>query len=146
MSPNIDPTIAAKLDDGSFARFLCKMPLNLAKNVGGIMWNVMRSVKWAGGNGIGFKMCAMNFNVEESKQLYEGAKVMGLKPFACFSYAAVKACKEVLGEKPLNICQQASLQSRYYPVEGQGNSRDYVGDWLFGSVEKRKKKKNRSIY
>ena len=93
VSPDIEPAVATELDDGSFVGFLAKMPLNLAKNVGGIMWNVMRSVKWAGGNGIGFKMCALNFSPEESTQLYEGAKAMGIKPFACFTYVPTAPCE-----------------------------------------------------
>jgi hypothetical protein len=40
-----------------------------------------------------------------------------------------------LGEKPLTITQQASLQSRYFPLKEQGNTRNLVGDWLFGPVQ-----------
>jgi len=31
-------------------------------------------------------------------------------------------------------CNQASLQTRHYPVKGQGKERDFVGDWLIGAV------------
>merc|ERR1719401_75838 len=76
----------------------------------------------------------MNLNEEESQRLYLGAKKLGVKPFAMFTYAAVKACKEVLGQQPLAITQQASLQTRHFPLEGQ-NHRDLVGDWLYGPVQ-----------
>lgn len=63
----------------------------------------------------------MNFSKEDSARLAKGAKKLGVSPFACFTHAAVKACAEVLGEQPINICNQASLlQTRCFPVEGQG--------------------------
>jgi len=137
-APEIDPESAKKFDQGSFACFLCKMPYNIAMNLGGFMWNALRAAKWAGGSGFGLvgnpSIAAMNFSNEESRKLYLGAKKLGAKPFSCFTYAAVKACREVYGESPSCITQQASLQTRHYPVKGPkvGDGRSLVGDWLIG--------------
>ena len=133
--PEIKPESAAKLDQASFALFLAKLPIHIFKNVAGAAWNVVRSAKWAGGNGAFVPMIvAMNFTEEESEKLAKGAKKQGASVFAAFTYASVKACKEVLGQSPINIGNQASLQTRHYPAAGQGAERDFVGDWLIGSV------------
>merc|ERR1719254_319913 len=96
-----------------------------------MLWNIVRAARWAGGHGFQPRSTAMNFTKEESDKLFSASKKLGVKPFAFFTYAAVKACKEVLGEAPLSVTQQASLQTRHYPMEGQEH-RDLVGDWLFG--------------
>ena len=80
----------------------------------------------------------MNLTKEESQKLYHGAKTIGMKPFAVFTYAAVKACREVLKQSPVCITQQASLQTRHYPMQDPmsvGDGRSLVGDWLFGPVQ-----------
>jgi len=135
--PVISAEAAAKLDAPSFLYYLAKMPSNVFKNVAGAVWNVVRSASWAGGHGAFVpRIVAMNFSKEESDKLAKGAKALGVAPFACFTHAAIKACKEVLGEQPVNICNQASLQTRAFPVPGQGKERDYVGDWLIGAITK----------
>jgi hypothetical protein len=133
-APEILPASAAKFDEGSFLCFLLMMPLNLGRNWWMILWNAVRAARWAGGNGFGFKMTALNFTKEESDRLYNGAKALGVKPFALWTYAGAKACKEVLGQAPLGLTQQASLQTRHYPLPEQ-TTRDLVGDWLFGPVQ-----------
>ena len=40
--------------------------------------------------------------------------------------------KEAVGPSFTSICNQASLQTRHCPVEGQGAERDFVGDWIVG--------------
>lgn len=77
----------------------------------------------------------MNFDKEESLLLYKGCKALKTRPFAAFTYAAVKACREVLKEGPTSIVQQASMQRQHYPAPDQGDSRDMVGDWLVGPVQ-----------
>lgn len=102
----------------------------------GLVWNAVRAAKWAGGNGLGPRMTAMNFSPEESAALYRGAKAKGATPFACFTFAAMKALEEVVRQRPSSIVQQASLQTQHFPVAGQAaGSRDLVGDWLFGPVQ-----------
>ena len=134
--PSINPASKAKFDAGSFAWFLCKMPYNLTRSLGGLLWNAIRAAHWAGGNGLDMQTTAMSFSVEDSRRLAQGAKKLGVKPFACFTYASVKACREVLDQSPDVIVQQASLQTRHFPVAGQHTgSRDYVGDWLFGPLQ-----------
>ena len=136
LSTDIMPAAAATLDAAvPFALYLAKMPLNLAKSLGGALWNAISAQPRFGGNGFGFKLCAMNLDEEESKALYNGAKALGVSPFACFTWAGVRACKRVLGYQPKRIVQQASLQTRHFPVEGQGDQRDLVGDWLVGPVQ-----------
>lgn len=130
--PQITDEAAALFDQSWFLYFLLKMPFVIATNYFMMLWNFVRAAKWAGGNGIGPRSTAMNFNKEESDKLYTTAKKLGVKPFALFTYAAVKACKEVLGEAPISITQQASLQTRHYPLEGLQEHRDLVGDWLVG--------------
>jgi len=133
--PAISESSAAKFDDGSFALFLATLPINVFKNIAGAVWNNIRSAKWAGGNGAFVpQIVSMNFTDEDSAKLLKGAKALNTSPFACFTYAAVKACKEVLGQQPTVVCNQASLQTRHYPVAGQGKERDFVGDWLIGAV------------
>jgi len=136
--PVITAAAAAKADSHAdmigFGKFMLSMPINLAVSLGGMLWNGVRAAKWAGGNGIGAKITAMNFNEAESKALYNGAKALGVSPFACFTYAAHKATSEVLGQPFTTIVQQASLQTRHFPVTGQGNSRDFVGEWLVGPL------------
>jgi len=133
--PTITAEAAAKLDSPSFLYFLLKMPSNVFKNVFGAVWNVTRAAKWAGGHGAFVpSVLAMNFTKEESAKLAKGAKKLGVSPFACFTHAAVKAAAEVFGEQPVNICNQASLQTRCFPVANQGKERDYVGDWLIGAM------------
>jgi len=132
--PTISPDAAAKADAPSFLVFLAKLPINVAFAFGGALWNGLRSAQWAGGNGFGFKITAMNFNEAESKALYNGAKTLGVTPFACFTFAAHRACKAVLGQGFKRIVQQASLQTRHFPVENQGKKRDFVGDWLVGPI------------
>lgn len=126
--------VDAAADTAGFARFLLVLPLNLANSLGGLLWNGVRAATWAGGNGLGFKMTAMNFSEAESKALYNGAKALGVSPFACFTFAAHKACKEVLGQPFHTMVQQASLQTRHFPLADQGKRRDFVGDWLVGLV------------
>merc|ERR1719191_1352849 len=111
------------------------MPFNLARSIWFTCWNMTRAWRCFGGNGFGFKITAMNFDEEESGRLYMGCKALGLSPFSAFTYASVKACDEVLGQRPYGITQQASLQTRHFPVDGQENNRDFVGDWLFGVVQ-----------
>ena len=41
----------------------------------------------------------------------------------------------MLGHAPKRILQQASLQTRHFRAPGQGDRRDYVGDWLVGPVQ-----------
>jgi len=132
--PELSSEAAAKVDQAWFLWFLLKMPINLARNFFGVFWNIVRSFKWAGGNGLGPKVTAMNFSKEDSDRLYAGAKALGATPFACMTYAAVKASREVLKQQPYSIVQQASLQTRHYPVENQ-TTRDLVGDWLLGPVQ-----------
>ena len=134
--PMVSPASASKFDEGfSFPLFLAKMPINVFKNIAGAVWNNVRSAKWAGGHGAFVpRVVAMNFTDDESAKLAAGAKKLGSSPFACFTYAAVKACKEVLGRTPTNVCNQASLQTRHYPVKGQGTDRDFVCDWLIGAI------------
>lgn len=132
--PEITAEAAAKFNEGSFILFLLQMPFAIAWTWINIVWNLVRAAKWAGGNGVGFKMTALNFTKEESAQLYAGAKALGVKPFAVFTYAAVKACKEVLGQAPTSITNQSSIQTRHYPLKDQTN-RDLVGDWLLGPVQ-----------
>lgn len=98
----------------------------------------MRAFKWAGGNGFGVKITAMNLTKEESQKLYHGAMAVGMQPFSVFTYAAVKACREVLQQSPVTITQQASLQTRHYPLQDPmaiGDGRSLVGDWLIGPVQ-----------
>jgi len=133
--PEVLAESAAKMDEGSFLYFLAKMPFNIAMQFLPAVWNLIRTSEWAGGNGVGWKLCAMNFTVEESAQLYQGCKAIGIKPFAAFTYAGVKAAKEVFGEQPTAITQQASLQTRHYPAPNQGSTRDLVGDWLIGPMQ-----------
>jgi len=134
--PTIAPASAAKIDaDFSFPLFLAKMPWNVFKNIAGAIWNNVRAAKWAGGNGAFVpQIVAMNFTDEDSAKLKAATKKLGSSPFAAFTYAAVKACEDVLGQKPQVCCNQASLQTRHYPVKGQGKERDFVGDWLIGAV------------
>jgi len=133
--PMIAPESAAKLDAYSFPLFLAKLPINVFRNTYGAIWNVVRSASWAGGNGAFVpRIVSMNFTNEESLKLYKGAKKLGASPFSVFTYASVKACREVLSQQPTCICNQASLQTRHYPVAGQGKERDFVGDWLIGLI------------
>jgi len=134
--PQMDPASAPKFDRGSFCIFLLKQPYHLGRALGGMLWNLIRAAKWSGGNGIGPCIRAMNFTKEESLQLYAGCKALGATPYAAFSFAAVKATRAVLGMSPSTIVQQASLQTRHFPVEGQGNARNFVGDWLIGPVQR----------
>lgn len=132
--PEITAASAAKFDQGSFLCFLLKMPWNIARNWWNILWNATRAFQWAGGNTVGPKITALNLSKEDSLRLYNGAKALGVKPFAVWTYASVKACKEVLGTMPTGLTQQASLQTRHFPLEGQ-TTRDLVGDWLFGPTQ-----------
>ena len=133
--PTIKPESAAKLDEASFLAFLAKIPLNVARNVAGSVWMVTRAARWAGGNGsFAARIVCIDFTQEESAKLAKGAKAMGATVYACWTHAAVKACKEVFQECPTSITNQASLQTRHYPVEGQGKTRDFIGDWLVGAV------------
>lgn len=133
--PELKPETAEKVDKGgSFCMFLLEMPFQIARTLFMTLWNVIRAAKWAGGNGFGPTPIAMNFTKEDSNRLYGGCKAQGVKPFAAFTYAAVKASNEVLRQKPLRIVQQASLQTSHYPVPG-ATTRDLVGDWLFGPLQ-----------
>ena len=136
-SPSISSAAAAQADSAAFAPYLLKLPVNLARSLGGVLWNAIRAAEWAGGNGFGFKVTAMNFDEAESEALYRGAKALGVSPFACFTYAAHRATADVLGQPFERIVQQASLQTRHFPLpDGQqrGGSRDLVGEWLVGPV------------
>jgi len=135
--PEISVEGAATLDDVSFLPFLLKMPFNIFLSVRAAVWNTIRAATWAGGNEA-FKPCiaTMNFTNEESAQLAKGAKKLGASPFAAFTHASQKAMVEVVGTPFDTICNQASLQTRFYPVEGQGKDRDFVGDWLVGIITK----------
>lgn len=132
--PEITAEAAAKFDQCWFLPFLLKMPFVIAKNWFNMLWIFVRSAKWAGGNGIAMKATAMNFTEQESNRLYSAARKLGFSPFAIFTHAAVKACREVLGETPLSLTQQASLQARHFPLDSQIH-RDLVGDWLCGPVQ-----------
>jgi len=134
--PEISPEAAKKFDNGCWLWFMAKYPFNLACNLAGMQWNLIRTASWSGGPGIGPHIHAMNFTKEDSVRLYAGAKSMGHAPFSVMTYAAIKASREVLGEQPNVICQQASLQSRHFPLAGGSASRDLVGDWLFGVLQK----------
>ena len=131
--PEISSESAAKFDSESFLYYLAKLPINTFRNVSGAVWSFTRAARWAGGNAA-FKpgVVSMNFTNEESAKLARGCKKLGAKPFAAFTHAAHKAMKEVVGQTFTTICNQASLQTRHYPVEGQGAERDFVGDWLVG--------------
>lgn len=134
-SPSISAAAAAKADSAAFAPYLAKLPVNLARSLGGVLWNAIRAAEWAGGNGFGFKVTAMNFDEAESEALYRGAKALGVSPFACFTYAAHRATTDVLGQPFERIVQQASLQTRHFPLaEQKQGSRDLVGEWLVGPV------------
>ena len=122
------------VDEGSFVLFLLTIPFKTAGTFFMTLWNLVRAAKWAGGNGIGPRVVTMNFSKEESAKLYAGAKAKGVSPFACFTYAGVKAAKEVLQQQPKTICQQASLQTTHYPIP-DAKTRDLVGDWLFGPLQ-----------
>ena len=133
--PTVAPDSAKKMDRGSFLFFLAKQPVYLAKSLGGAIWNFTRAAYWAGGNGAFVpRIVSLNLTEDESAKLAESAKKMGTSPFAVFTHAAVAACKDVLHQQPVNIVNQASMQTRHYPVAGQGEERDYVGDWLIGPV------------
>jgi len=134
VKPAITTAAAAKADAGSFVWFLLKQPINLWRGLSGAIWNAIRNAKWAGGNGLGFKITALNFTESESKALYNGASAQGASVFACYTYAAHKATKEIVGHSFTRMVQQASLQTRHFPVAAQGASRDFVGDWLVGPV------------
>ena len=116
--PELKAESIPKFDEGSFIVFLLKQPVILLYTLFFTFWNIVRAAKWAGGNGIGPRPVAMNFSKEDSNKLYAGAKAQGATPFAAFTYAGVKACAEVLGQKPLRIVQQASLQTNHYPIPG----------------------------
>jgi len=133
--PEITAKAAGKFDQGSFLLFLLKLPTNTAKNVWTFWWFAVRSAKWAGGNGFGPRITALNFSKEDSAKLYHGAKTVGLTPFSAFSYALVKACNEILKQKPLAFTQQSSLQTRHFPLQSDVQTRDLVGDWLVGPVQ-----------
>ena len=133
--PTILPESAAKLDSASFLAFLAKIPINVASNVAGAVWMVTRAARWAGGNGsFAARIVCIDFTQEESAKLAKGAKAMGATVYACWTHAAVKACKEVFKECPTVITNQASLQTRHYPSAGQGKTRDLIGDWLISPV------------
>jgi hypothetical protein len=141
--PEMKPESAAKLDEASFLLFLAKLPFNLFSNLRAAIWNLTRAAKWAGGNGAFVPIVVtMNFTEDESAKLYAGAKKQGASIFAAMSYATVKACKEVLGQAPTAIANQASTQTRHYPAAGQapekgsghGKDRDFVGDWLIAPI------------
>lgn len=134
-SPTISVAAAAQADASAFAPYLLKLPVNLARSLGGVLWNAIRAAEWAGGNGFGFKLTAMNFDEAESEALYRGARALGVSPFACFTYAAHRACADVLGQPFERIVQQANLQTRHFPLPQQkSGSRDLVGEWLVGPV------------
>ena len=71
----------------------------------------------------------------EELALYTGCKALGVSPFAAMPWTTVRACKEVVGHQPKRILQQASLQTRHFPVPGQGKERNNVGDWLIAPVQ-----------
>ena len=91
--------------------------------------------KWSGGNGIGPKITALNFDVEESLQLYKGCKALGATPFAAFTHAAVKACREVLHESPSVILQQASLRRATTRCRARATIATSSRDWLVAPVQ-----------
>ena len=62
---------------------------------------------------------------------------MGYAPFSVFTYAAIKAAREVLGEQPTVIQNQCSLQTRHFPLKEGRKERNLVGDWLFGPLQVR---------
>jgi hypothetical protein len=135
--PNLKEESIDRFDGGSFMCFLLQLPFLTFRNWLCFLWHIVRAWKCFGGNGFGPKTIAMNFTEEESNRLYGGAKAQGITPFAAFTYAAVKACDVVLGQKPRGITQQASLQTRHFPLPNQADDmRDLVGDWLFGPVQK----------
>ena len=89
----------------------------------------------------GCDLQALNFTEAESRALYSGAKALGVSPFACFTYAAHRACTEVLHQPFLVIAQQANLQARHFPtaistraIGGLCVDGHLVGDWLVGPV------------
>merc|ERR1719491_1326672 len=117
--PEITAEAAAKFDQGSFLKFILRLPFINGATMFEFIWSIVRAAKWAGGNGIGARMTAMNFTKEDSQKLYAGSKKLGATPFAAFTYAGVKACTEVLKQRPLALTQQASLQTRHFPLPGQ---------------------------
>ena len=47
-TPSISPAAAAAADAAvPFARYLAKLPLNLARSAGGALWSFLRAQRWA---------------------------------------------------------------------------------------------------
>lgn len=133
--PEITKEAAAVVDSNFyFLFFLGKLPWNIAKNLTGFVWNMIRAAKWAGGNGLGMRTATMNWTAQESDDFYTGCKAKGVSPSAAMKYACVKAAYDVTGYTANNIVTQSSLQTRHFPVKDQ-ESRDLVGDWLVGVSE-----------
>lgn len=132
--PELKEESKAKFDKGSFCCLLMRIPWYAGKAMLFTFWNMLRAFKIFGGNGFGPRIEVMNFSKEDSARLYAGAKAQGASPFSAMTYASVKACDEILKQRPQVICQQASLQTEHYPVP-DSTTRDLVGDWLFGPVQ-----------
>lgn len=113
----------------SFARFLCRQPYCLFTNLSALAWQLVSCSPCFGGTGFVPEVTYLNFNEEDSARLAAGAKKKGIKPFAVFSYVAVKAFRHVFGENPHCIIQQSSLMTRHYEPKME---RNMVGDWLIG--------------
>lgn len=115
--------------NSSFLCYLLRQPYCLFFNLSALAWQLVSCAPAFGGAGFTPEMTYLNFNEEDSAKIAEGAKKKGLKPFAAFSYVAVKAFREVFGENPHCIVQQSSVQTRHYAPKME---RNLVGDWLIG--------------
>lgn len=130
----LNPTADAKLRSASFGSFLASLPYNILLNTSDFCWMLCSSQRFLGGPGLSFEMTLLNFSEGDSKRLTAGLKKRNVKPFAGFIYAAFHAYSRVLGQKPFNLIQQSSMQSRNY--EPELKDRRYVGDWLIGVAHK----------
>jgi len=130
---HLKPESAMLIDSKAcFWRFLLRQPYTLFVNLSGFVWNLVCTQKCFGGAGVSMEVVYFNFDEKDSARLAAGAKKLGMKPFSAFCYAGVKAYREVLGENPHSIIQQASLQTRHYePL----SDRTLAGDWLLGPVQ-----------
>lgn len=124
---------SAKKLDMNFGWFLLRQARAVLLNTHYMVWQAFcTSPKYLGGPGLGVHMCVLNFDEKDSKLLKDMAGKMGVKPFAAFTYAGVKAYNEVLGYSPRAIVQQASMQTRHYEPKME---REIIGDWLIGPLQ-----------
>ena len=126
----------ATLDKRSFLGYLCRLPYCVVLNVSAAAWSFTGALPCFGGAGLSPEVACIVLSEAQSAALAARAKERGAKPFAALTWACVKAYKRVLGRYPANIVQQASYQTRHYPVAGAEGTRDFVGDWLFGPIQR----------